>query len=383
MVYSKMKRIMFFPLFLATLFLYAQACGIDRPAGEADGGDTTAVVPAPADSVSSLRTGIDTKAWQVAKPEQLGYSSEGFAALTKRLDSLDVSHFVVVVDGRIIFTYGDYDRNTYYIASCRKSILAMMYGKWVENGTIDLDKTVGDLGMDDIGGLLPIEKKATIRHLLTARSGCYHPASNTGDDTAYAPERGSVEPGTYFLYNNWDFNAAGYVFELLTGKDIFRDFYDQFANPLGMQDFLLSSHKHAGNLDLSIYPTYHFRLTARDMARIGLLMLYDGEWMGKRLISHEWIQTITSPVTPRAEMHPDSRKTGSFDYGYLWWIYSPEKKNFKADIFGGGYSAMGSGGQRITVLPAMNMVVVQKVKEGSVGTATYNSLIEQVAGCKL
>ena len=42
---------------------------------------------------------------------------------------------------------------------------------WVENGIIDLETTLEELGMDDIGGLLPAEKKATIEHLITARSG--------------------------------------------------------------------------------------------------------------------------------------------------------------------------------------------------------------------
>jgi hypothetical protein len=54
--------------------------------------------------------------------------------------------------------------------------------------------------MDDIGGLLPVEKKATVRHLITARSGIYHAASNAGDSSADAPDRGSQEPGEYFLH---------------------------------------------------------------------------------------------------------------------------------------------------------------------------------------
>ncbi len=71
----------------------------------------------------------------------------------------------------------------------------MLYGYWVENGTIDLDATMEDLGVDDIGGLLPIEKQAKVDHLITARSGVYHPASNGGDNLADAPERGSQVPG--------------------------------------------------------------------------------------------------------------------------------------------------------------------------------------------
>ena len=45
----------------------------------------------------------------------------------------------------------------------------MLYGKYVEDGTINLETTLGELGIDDIGVLLPIEKKATIHHLIQAR----------------------------------------------------------------------------------------------------------------------------------------------------------------------------------------------------------------------
>ena len=83
------------------------------------------------------------------------------------------------------------------------------------------ETTLADLGMTDHGGLLPIEQGATHRDLISARSGIYHAASNAGDNSADAPDRGSQEPGTYFLYNNWDFNAAGGAFELQTGIDIY------------------------------------------------------------------------------------------------------------------------------------------------------------------
>ena len=52
-----------------------------------------------------------------------------------------------------------------------------------------------------------------VEHLLSARSGVYHPASNGGDDLASAPPRGSQAPGAYYLYSNWDFNVAGAIFE--------------------------------------------------------------------------------------------------------------------------------------------------------------------------
>lgn len=192
--------------------------------------------------------------WETIKPEKAGFSSSKLKKFTAYLDSLPTSHMIVAVNGRVIFSYGDVSNTTHVIASCRKSVLSMLYGKYVDNKTINLDTTLEELGIDDLGGLLPIEKKATIRHLLTARSGCYHTASNTGDDRKYAPERGSKEPGTYFLYNNWDFNTAGYIFELLTGKDIYESFEQDLAIPLHLEDFRREIHRKSGNLSISLPP---------------------------------------------------------------------------------------------------------------------------------
>ena len=151
-------------------------------------------------------------------------------------DSANTTGLVVVDRGRIVFDYGDVSELS-YLASVRKSILAMLYGSWVERGIIDLDVTLAELGVDDEGGLLEIERQATVRDLITARSGVYHAASNGGDDLANAPERGSKEPGSYMLYNNWDFNAAGAVFEQLTGRDIYDEVQSQLATPLQFEDW--------------------------------------------------------------------------------------------------------------------------------------------------
>src|SRR5690606_17662079 len=72
------------------------------------------------------------------------------------IDSTHVTGLVIIHKGEIVHQYGDVVENS-YIASCRKSVLAMLYGKYVEDGTIDLDKTIGDLKIDDVDGILPQE----------------------------------------------------------------------------------------------------------------------------------------------------------------------------------------------------------------------------------
>jgi hypothetical protein len=64
-------------------------------------------------------------------------------------------------------------------------------------GTIDLDKTVKQLGLDDAQPFLPIEEHATLYQLLTARSGIYLPSGNANLDVRL-PRRGSQPPGMYF-----------------------------------------------------------------------------------------------------------------------------------------------------------------------------------------
>lgn len=289
--------------------------------------------------------------------ELIGYDSKKINKIIKYvIDSMKTTGLAVIVDGEILFDYGDTEELS-YIASCRKSVLSMMYGKYVENRTIDLDKTLDELGISDINGLFPIERQATIRHLLTARSGVYHPASIDGDDLQYAPQRGTVKPGSYFLYNNWDFNAAGVIFEKLTNRDIYKAFEQDIAIPIHMQDFKLEKQQKLGDSTKSNYLAYHFWLSTRDMARLGVLMLNIGNWDGCQIIPENWVELTTSTVTPTSEINPDFKREWKLKYGYMWWIWSSDNK-----IFDGAYYASGSYGQYLLIIPKLNMVISHKTK---------------------
>lgn len=290
-------------------------------------------------------------------------------------DSSNYTGAVVADRGRMVFRFGDIEELS-YLASVRKSVLSMLFGYWVENGIIDLDKTLEELGMDDIGGLLPIERKATLRHLITARSGVYHAASNSGDNLADAPKRGSQKPGTYMLYNNWDFNAGGALFEQITGRNIYDEVQSQLAIPLQFQDWDRSAQRKSGNLSISKNPAYHMWISTRDMARIGHLMLNEGNWNGKQIISKDWSRTITSVVTPLEEMNPIRRRDGYFGYGYMWWVWDGPKAT---GPFEGAYTGSGAWGQKITVFPAIDLVLVLKtnsVYRRRSSSASWQRIIE-------
>ncbi len=277
-------------------------------------------------------------------------------------DSSRTTGLMAAINGKVFYQYGEVDKIS-YIASCRKSVLSMLYGKFVENGQIDLSQTIGELGIEEKDGLLPIEKRATIHDILSSRSGVFHEASNGGYDKEHFLERGSVAPGTYFVYSNWDFNVAGHIFEQLSGKTIYESMEEQLAIPLGFQDWHLDNQKKRGNKKKSQYLAYHMYLSTRDMAKIGQLMLNNGYWEGQQLISTTWISKMTSPITSRdtvmsrAEEH--HIKTPAYAYGYMWWLFDEYKGN---SIYEGSYTAIGYGGQYITIIPKLKMVIAHKTR---------------------
>jgi len=275
------------------------------------------------------------------------------------IDSSQITGLVIVHKGEIVFHYGDIKENT-YIASCRKSILAMLYGKYAENGQINLDKTLKEMQINDISELSELEKSTTIRNIISARSGVYLTGSNPGDSREYAPARNSKKPGTYWLYNNWDFNVAGYIFEKETGRNIYDEVEKQLAIPLSMQDWDRSLQRKSGDLTISKYSAYHMWFSTRDMARIGLLMLNKGKWNGKRVLSENWIDEMTSQITSSTEVTNNTAKRGDVDfgYGYMWWLW----ENTNDSRLKGAYSAFGAYGQTITIYPEIDVVVAYKTK---------------------
>lgn len=290
----------------------------------------------------------------------LGYSqtTNKFQSLETFLhDSCQTTGMVIMKNGKEIFNYGNIEEVS-YLASCRKSVLAMLYGPFVESGLINLNETLLQIGIDDIDGLLPIEKTATIDQILTARSGIYHKASNEGDASDKAPKRGSVKPGSFWLYNNWDFNVAGYILEKKTGLSIYKLMDSLLAKPLHFQDWDIKQQRKFGDTTRSVYPAYHMFLSTRDMAKIGQLMLQNGLWEGKKIISKKWVKKITSVVTSNQEAQKNNTAWYDFSYGYYWWLWDkPKNKNFI-----GAYSATGAFGQYITIIPKMNMVVAHKTR---------------------
>jgi CubicO group peptidase (beta-lactamase class C family) len=300
-----------------------------------------------------------SKNWpKTSQPELLGWSSPKLADAKAYADTIDTAAVMIVDDGVVVDAWGDIARK-FQCHSMRKSLMSALIGVQVDRGEMDLARTLDELGIDDTPPTLtPEEKQATVGNLIKARSGIYHPALGESPGMkAMRPKRGSHHPGSFWYYNNWDFNALGTIYEQETGTGVFDAFERDIAKPVGMEDFdpkdcrYLSSDNY-GTPNVSRHRYYLFRMSARDLARFGLLFLRDGRWKDHQVVSQAWVQESTSAHS----------KVGLNSwYGYLWWSGTREGLYPGVQVKGHCYSAAGWGGHRVIVLPFRKLVVVHRV----------------------
>jgi CubicO group peptidase (beta-lactamase class C family) len=284
---------------------------------------------------------------------------------------------MVVVGGQVLDEWGE-TSTRYNVHSIRKSFLSALYGIHVREKRIDLSRTLAELGVDDNEpSLTAVEKQATLADLIKARSGVYHPALyETAAMKAARPPRGSHPPGSFWYYNNWDFNVLGAVFERQVKNGLFREFEERIADPAGMEDFRLEDCGYVTGPD-SVYPAYPFRMTARDMARFGLLFLRRGVWKGRSLVPADWVEEST-------RSYSDAGEAGG--YGYLWWVAVGGRHLPGVSLPDGSYSARGAGGHYILVVPALDLVIVHRVdtdeRGRSVTSQQFGELVRLILSAK-
>jgi CubicO group peptidase (beta-lactamase class C family) len=291
--------------------------------------------------------------WQeAATPEQLGWSSDKLAKAREYSERIGSAAVMIVDDGLVVDAWGDITR-TYQCHSMRKSLLSALYGIYVAEGKIDLSKTLDELGIDDHAPLTEAEKQATVADLLRARSGVYIPAAGEAPSMkAMRPARGSHAPGTFWYYNNWDFNALGTIFDQETGEEnIYQAFKTRIADPIGMQDYPIESLRY-GYEPYSMHPYYGFRMSTRDLARFALLFLREGRWRDQQIIPADWVRESTASHSERG---PDS------GYGYMWWTGVNGGLFPNVQVKEHSYYASGYRGHRAIVLPYRNLVIVHRV----------------------
>jgi CubicO group peptidase (beta-lactamase class C family) len=270
----------------------------------------------------------------------------------RRAFELGASGLVVATADKTLLSAGEVSAVS-RIASIRKSFVSALIGIAVSDGRMNLDTTVAELGIDDYSPLTAVEKRATLRNLIEARSGIYLPtAAESPAMKAARPLRGTHPPGTFWYYNNWDFNVLGDAYQRATGEDLFAGIANRILRPLGFQDFdPLRDMKWDYDPDYPRFPAYNMWMSPRDMVRFGQLFLRRGEWGGKQLVPAAWVKESTT-----AYSRTDHSGWGG-GYGYLWWIASNIGGASTEGLPLGAFSAAGNGGRWITVFPDHDLVV--------------------------
>jgi CubicO group peptidase (beta-lactamase class C family) len=284
-----------------------------------------------------------------------GWSPERLAQARTYAASIGTDALFLVQQGRVVDRWGAIE-SRFRCHSIRKSILSALIGISVEEGRIDLSATLADLDIDDEQGLTDRERRASVLDLLCARSGIYHPTvAETDRMRAIREARHSHGPGTFWCYNNWDFNALGTIYERFEGRSVFEAFRDRLAVPLGFQDYRFDEERRDGcysRSEATRHPAYPFRLTARDLARFGQLFLQRGTWGGREVVPRLWVDLSVSPIS-------DAGHDGA--YGYMWWVSRAGIHFPGVHVPEGTYTARGAGGHYVCVVPARDLVVVHRV----------------------
>jgi CubicO group peptidase (beta-lactamase class C family) len=285
-------------------------------------------------------------------PEGAGYSSEKLKEVEQFAKQIRCAAVMAIYDGQVFFAWGNISKK-FHCHSIRKPFLSALYGIYLAKGDLNLDATLEDLHIDDIPpGLTLEEKQAKVEHLLMSRSGVYHEAAYEPQNMIDTrPARGSHPPDTFFFYNNWDFNTLGTIFEQETGAGICNAFKEHIADAIEMDDFQIDDCTYHYEWDKSKHPAYPFKMSARDLAKFGILYQKLGNWEGNQIIPESWIDESTMAYSVVDE-------AAGLGYGYMWGIIM-EGGEIEQEIGYPGFFHGGGGAQVLVIFPDLNLVIVE------------------------
>lgn len=301
----------------------------------------------------------------------------------------DSAAMMVIWQGQKIASWGEVEE-PYLIQSVRKPVINMVAGQLYDEGTLKLSQTLADLEIQDYEPpLSDLNLSATVENVLTSRSGIYHSAHyevggwkrarSELSEMAYAVTgEPSYPPGQVWVYNNWDFNAAGEIVRRLSQTELPELIGSRVAEPLNMQDFEPDhvQFEEDGNLTAwmmdnhSAIPAYVIEMSTRDLARIGLLYLGCGQWDDKRILSEEWVRASTKGIPVDVGAPADFPwNRGRSGYGFLWFVEAGEKRGaWLLDHLPPYYYHSGYRGHMLYVMPHLDLVIVHQVAtSGGVG----------------
>jgi CubicO group peptidase (beta-lactamase class C family) len=227
----------------------------------------------------------------------------------KALDAPQIDSVLIQRDGKLIFEeyfWGQTADNPHIISSAQKSVTSMIAGLAWDQHLFQLDDLILLHFPERQSTWWGREKyPITIRNVLSMSSGTYWddgqpPPQNpsvlllqTGDVTRYVLDRPLVRPpGLTFEYNNGLPVLTGELIETLTKQRLDELADEKLFAPLGIRNYRWTRNRQG---DPMAAGGSYFR--SRDMLKLGQLMLNNGQWAGKRILSEAWIRESTSRQT--------------------------------------------------------------------------------------
>lgn len=295
-----------------------------------------------------------TQGWRSTTPEQQGVDSAKLTDALEYIRKHDVSiHSLLIIrNGYVVLDayFYPYDqKHVHDVASVTKSITTALIGAAINQGKIPSVRqpVLSLFPHRQIANRDALKEKLTVEHLVTMSSGLdcqYEPAEPTlrqmresKDWVQFMLDRPTVmEGGQKFVYCSGGMHVLSGIVSQTVGMSALDYARQSLFAPLGIRDASWPADAQGishGWGDLHLYP--------HDMAKIGYLWLNRGLWDGRRIVSADWVAEST-------RVHASTGMSN--DYGYGWWVKSQGEPFV--------YEAVGRGGQRISVVPGKNLVVV-------------------------
>ena len=244
------------------------------------------------------------------------------------------------------------------VASVQKSVVAILTTIAAERGLLTLDDTVSDhLGAGWSQASAAQEAAISIRHLLTMTSGL-------------TPQLGyEADPDTRWRYNT---PAYHHLLRIIAGAaNLSRETVtrDWLTSRIGMRDSDWAPRPWA-NADTAV----GFLTTARDLARLGLLVQARGAWDGAAIV--EDARAIDQATRPSQQLNPA--------YGFLWWLNGQSfrlgagrgaSRNDGALIASAPpdlVAAQGALDRKVYVVPSLDLAVTRLGDRGSIDGSSFN-----------
>jgi len=238
--------------------------------------------------------------------------------------------------GELIHSFGDTTEGIYDIYSATKSVLSVAFGICYDRGLIDLDECILTyLPKARVDALSPDQRsvfgKITVRRLLTMSVIGFPFRAEEPDYLDFSLNLKTLcvdEPS--FNYSNIPPYLICAALDNVLGEDLGGFIEENILKPLGIDKY-----EYGRSPEGIFYGSSKMKLTVNGLSRIGLLMMNNGMFEGRRIISEEYVRMATSKQM-------NNREGG---YGYYFWIYRD------------GFSINGKLKQKCYCLPSGGLMV--------------------------